>query len=115
MFEKLKIFFNKIFGKTKMINATNKLESQEPDEEIITDVSHDSSYNRFDYMNYQRNTSFRRELNQSTEICNIQKDYDDDRISEDDLTISQIKGLISLYDEQIKILETNIKLRREAI
>ena len=86
MFEKIKIFFIKIFKKQKMLEETKC--SVVPETE--------------NFSNKTESDNLREELNKKTEIYNIQKMYEDEKITEDDLRISQIKQLINLYKEQIE-------------
>lgn len=86
MFEKIKSFFIKIFKKQKMLEETKC--SVVPETE--------------NFSNKTESDNLREELNKKTEIYNIQKMYEDEKITEDDLRISQIKQLINLYKEQIE-------------
>lgn len=127
MLEKLKNIFRKIFNKSKMLaepndNNTNNNDTR-PNNVSTNNTSSIGEYFYFEeenmnqsyYENNRKTNNFRTELSKSAEILNVQKRYDEDIITEDDLTISQIKGLISLYDEQIRILETNIKMKKSLI
>lgn len=82
MFEKIKNIFRRIFLKQKLLQENKTIESELFKTEIKT-------------------SNFREELSKNSEIYNIQKMYDEGKITEDELTISQIKKLISLYKEQI--------------
>jgi hypothetical protein len=75
MFEKIKSIFQRIFGTQKMLI--------EGSEKAVP-----------------KQNNFKKELNKNIEILNIQKMYEDGKITEDDLRISQIKELIKLYKEQ---------------
>lgn len=82
MFKKIKNIFRRIFLKQKLLQENKNVESELLKTEIKT-------------------SDFREELSKNFEICNIQKMYDEGKITEDELTISQIKKLIGLYKEQI--------------
>lgn len=82
MFEKIKNIFRRIFLKQKLLQENKNVENEILKTEIKT-------------------SNFREELSKDSEIYNIQKMYDEGKITEDELTISQIKKLIGLYKEQI--------------
>ena len=82
MFDKLKNFFKKIFLKQKLLEE-NKISN----EKIVK--------------NENEKNDFKKQYSKDYEIYDIQKKYEKGEISEDDLTISQIKKLINLYKEQI--------------
>lgn len=42
-------------------------------------------------------------------LLELQKDYENNIVTEDDLTLEEINELIRLYKIQIKVLEGNIK------
>lgn len=85
MFEKIKHFFSKLFNKQKL------LEEKQNEEKIETEL------------NQIKKNDFRNEININTKIMDLQKMYERGIITEDDLTISQIKQLIKLYREQLNI------------
>ena len=90
MFEKIKNIFRKMFSKQKL------LEERMLEFEIKT-------------------SNFKQELRKETEIYNIQKMYDEGKITEDELQISQIKKLINLYKEQINMLDRDINIKKAKI
>ena len=83
MFEKIKNIFRKIFNKPKLLEES-KLEKKN---ETI------------------RTIYFKEKLTKDTEIYNLQRLYEDGKITEDDLQINQIKKMIALYKEQISSLD----------
>ena len=85
MLGKIKNLFIKLFKKPKLLEE-NKLQTKN---ETI------------------KNSIFKEQLSKDTEIYNLQKLYEEGKITEDDLQISQIKKMIELYKEQIKALENN--------
>lgn len=48
-------------------------------------------------------------LEEYNKLLKLQKDYENNIITEDDLTLEEINELIRLYKIQIKILEGNLK------
>lgn len=80
MFEKIKSIFAKIFKKQKLLEENNSK----------TEVN---------------KNNFREELSKQTQMYNLQKLYEEGKITEDDMQINQIKKLISLYKEQISMLD----------
>lgn len=48
-------------------------------------------------------------LEEYNKLLKLQKDYENNIITEDDLTLEEINELIRLYKIQIKVLEGNIK------
>ena len=85
MFEKIKGFLSKIFKKQKLLEEKN----------IILDNDINIKSNNI--------KSFKEDLSSDNKIYNIQKLYESGEILEEDLTISQIKELISLYKQQISV------------
>ncbi|MCI8361825.1 MAG: hypothetical protein HFJ41_01500 [Clostridia bacterium] len=60
-----------------------------------------------------KQTNFKQELIENTAIYNTQKMYDEGKITEDDMQISEIRKLISVYKEQINILDREIIAKKE--
>ncbi len=90
MFEKIKNIFRKLFKKQKLL-----------EENILkTEV---------------KTNNFKQELSENTEIYNIQKMYDDGKISEDEMKISDIRKLINLYKEQISMLDREILTKKAKV
>lgn len=90
MFEKIKNIFRKLFKKQKLL-----------EENILkTEV---------------KTNNFKQELSENTEIYNIQKMYDDGKISEDEMKISDMRKLINLYKEQISMLDREILTKKAKI
>lgn len=62
-----------------------------------------------------KQTNFKQELIESTAIYNTQKMYDEGQITEDDMQISEIRKLISIYKEQINMLDREITEKKAKI
>lgn len=62
-----------------------------------------------------KQTNFKQELIENTEIYNTQKMYDEGKITEDDMQISEIRKLISIYKEQINMLDREITAKKAKI
>lgn len=90
MFEKIKNILKRLFKKQKLLEE-NILET-----EIKTN-------------------NFKQELTENTQIYNTQKMYEQGKISENDMQISEIRKLISLYKEQINMLDREITAKRAKI
>ncbi len=58
---------------------------------------------------------FKKELIENTQICNTQKMYEEGKITEDDMQISEIRKLISVYKEQINVLDKEIAIKKTNI
>ncbi len=90
MFEKIKNILKKLFKKQSLL-----------EEGILkTEV---------------KQTNFKQELIENTAIYNTQKMYDEGKITEDDMQISEIRKLISLYKEQINMLDREIITKKAKI
>ena len=90
MFEKMKNILKRLFKKQKLL-----------EENILkTEV---------------KTNNFKQELSENTAIYNNQKMYDEGRISEDEMKISDIRKLINLYKEQINMLDREIIAKRAKI
>lgn len=48
-------------------------------------------------------------LEEYKKLLKLQKDYENNIVTEDDLTLDEINELIRLYKIQIKVLEGNLK------
>lgn len=90
MFEKIKNIFRRMFRKQKLLEETISK----------TEI---------------KTNNFKQELSKSTEIYNTQKMYEEGKITEDELQISQIKKLINLYKEQINMLDKDISIKKAKI
>ena len=62
-----------------------------------------------------KQTKFKQELTKSTAIYNTQKMYDEGKITEDDMQITEIRKLISIYKEQINMLDREIITKKAKI
>lgn len=62
-----------------------------------------------------KTNNFKQELSENTAIYNTQKMYDEGRISEDEMKISDIRKLISIYKEQINMLDREITAKKAKI
>lgn len=93
LLEKLKQFFNKFRGvKTLLLT---EIDIMEEDEEDI------------------RERKFREELNarEEQELLRLQGKYEEETISEEELTTIEITNLIGLYKRQIQELDMEISLK----
>ena len=79
MFQKLKQFVKKLFSKQKLIEENSVIKKDGAKKIVKSDI--------------------KTELQVDSQIYNLQKLYEDGKITEDDLTIKQIKDLIKLYKE----------------
>lgn len=87
MFEKIKNILKRLFKKQKLL-----------EENVLkTEV---------------KTNSFKQELSENTAIYNTQKMYDEGKITEDEMKISDIRKLISIYKEQINMLDREITLKK---
>ena len=82
MFKKLKNLFKRIFLNQKLLEEKRISEDNILKTEIIT-------------------PNFKNQLNTNSKIYELQRMYEKGRITEDELTIRQIKSLINLYKQQI--------------
>ncbi len=62
-----------------------------------------------------KQTNFKQELIENTAIYNTQKMYDEGKITEDEMQISEIRKLISIYKEQINMLDREIIAKKAKI
>lgn len=90
MFEKIKNMLKRLFKKQKLLEE-NILET-----EIKTN-------------------NFKQELSENTAIYNTQKMYEEGKTTEDDMQISEIRKLISIYKEQINMIDREIIAKRAKI
>lgn len=79
MFQKLKQFVKKLFSKQKLIEENSVIKKDGAKKIVKSDI--------------------KTELQVDSQIYNLQNLYEDGKITEDDLTIKQIKDLIKLYKE----------------
>ena len=99
IFEKIKIFFRKIFSK-----------KQEPTENEVNEdilVEAEKSYSFRDYI--------KRTENDDTELFELQRRYRNGEIADSDLTQEQINSLCMLYDKQIEDLKRTIKSKEQQV
>lgn len=90
MFEKIKNILKRLFKKQKLL-----------EENVIkTEV---------------KTNNFKQELSENTAIYNTQKMYDEGKITEDEMKISDIRKLISIYKEQINMLDREITAKKAKI
>lgn len=90
MFEKIKNVLKRLFKKQKLL-----------EENILkTEV---------------KTNKFKQELTENTTIYNTQKMYDEGKITEDEMKISDIRKLINLYKEQINMLDREIIAKKAKI
>ncbi len=62
-----------------------------------------------------KTNEFKKELIENTQIYNTQKMYEEGRITEDDMQINEIRKLISVYKEQINVLDKEIAIKKKVI
>ncbi len=62
-----------------------------------------------------KTNEFKKELIENTQIYNTQKMYEEGRITEDDMQINEIRKLISVYKEQINVLDKEIAIKKANI
>ncbi len=62
-----------------------------------------------------KTNEFKKELIENTQIYNTQKMYEEGKITEDDMQISEIRKLISVYKEQINVLDKEIAIKKANI
>lgn len=86
MFEKIKNILKRLFKKQKLLEE-----------------------------NVLKTNSFKQELTENTAIYNTQKMYDEGKITEDEMKISDIRKLINLYKEQINMLDREITTKKAKI
>ena len=86
MFEKIKIFIKNFFGKQKLLEQSNN---------VVDNITENES------------NDFKEKLREDSEIYNLQKLYEEGKITEDDLQICQIKKLIALYKKQNNYIYIN--------
>ena len=79
MFQKLKQFVKKLISKQKLIEEKSVIKKDGAKKIVKLDI--------------------KTELQVDSQVYNLQKLYEDGKITEDDLTIKQIKDLIKLYKE----------------
>lgn len=90
MFEKIKNILKRLFKKQKLL-----------EENVIkTEV---------------KTNNFKQELSENTAIYNTQKMYDEGKITEDEMKISDTRKLISIYKEQINMLDREITAKKAKI
>ncbi len=90
MFEKIKNVLRRLFKKQKLL-----------EENILK--------------NEVKQINFKKEISQNTAIYNTQKMYEEGKITEDDMQISEIRKLISIYKEQINMLDREIAIKKANI
>ena len=85
MLDKIKKFFEKIFKKQKLLTESNQdvKISRKTDIESVKE-------------------NFKKQINVNMELYTLQKMYEQGKITEDDMQISQIKDLIKLYKLQLQ-------------
>ncbi len=62
-----------------------------------------------------KQTNFKKKFTENTTIYNTQKMYDEGKITEDDMQIREIRKLISIYKEQINMLDREILAKKAKI
>ncbi|MCI8345604.1 MAG: hypothetical protein HFJ42_06605 [Clostridia bacterium] len=90
MFEKIKNMLKRLFKKQKLL-----------EENVLKTDS--------------KTNNFKQDLIENTQIYDTQKMYEQGKISEEDMQISEIRKLISLYKEQISMLDREIITKKAKI
>lgn len=90
MFEKIKNILRRLFKKQKLL-----------EENILGTEA--------------KTNEFKKELIENTQIYNTQKMYEEGKITEDDMQINEIRKLISVYKEQINVLDKEIAIKKANI
>ena len=90
IFNKIKIFFIKLFKKDK--GTLNEVSS----EEVVDEVIKPKDMQREEFLKYVKNVE-----NEATKLLKLQKQFDEGIIDVDDLTQEQKEALIDLYKKQI--------------
>ena len=98
IFEKIKGFFRKLFGKKEEVNSMT-------DENFEMEMEKSSDF-RESIKNFEVDES---------NIFELQRRYHNDEISEDDLTQEQINQLCQLYDIQIADLKKTIMTKQKML
>lgn len=78
MFQKIKRIFERIVNKQKLLEES--------------------------YTKTTKSSNFKQKIKENIKIYNIQKQYEEGKIIEDDMQIAQIKELIDLYKKQLNIV-----------
>lgn len=82
--KKIKLFFNRIFNKNRKIETTTN------------NIQPKNNFNMID------------ELHKENKIMKIQRDYENGKITENELSENDRQELLNLYEKQIVNLEENI-------
>ena len=91
---KIKNFFKKIFGKKEIeVQIKQPIQNQE---EVETKEG------------FLDNIEVTEEVKKEADLMSLKEQYDNELISEEELTKEQITGLIKMYDEQIERLKRKI-------
>lgn len=96
VFQKIKNFFKKVFGKKQIENN------------IQPDIIEEESNNEF-------KESIKMTEDEETKLLELQRRYRRGEIAENDLTEEQIDALCELYDKQIEDLKQSIRIKEEKI
>lgn len=97
IFENMRNFLKKIFGKKEVKNEVN--------EDILVEA--EKSYNFRDYI--------RKVDDDDTELFDLQQRYRRGEIADSDLTQEQINSLCMLYDKQIENLKRTIAVKEQQV
>lgn len=98
VFEKMRNFFKKIFGRKEASNEN------EVNEDILVEA--EKSYSFRDYI---------RKVDDDTELFDLQQRYRRGEIADSDLTQEQINSLCMLYDKQIENLKRTIAVKEQQV
>ena len=96
VFQKIKNFFKKVFGKKQIENN------------IQPDIIEEESNNEF-------KESIKMTEDEETKLLELQRRYRRGEVAENDLTEDQIDALCELYDKQIEDLKQSIRIKEEKI
>ena len=102
IFQKIKNFFKRLFGKEE--NSFNTAPVQNIEEDTVTTNSRTSF-----------SETIRIVEDEETKLLKLQKQYRSGQIKESDMSQEQIDSLCNLYDRQIENLEKSNQKRKEKI
>lgn len=104
IFYRIKNFFRNLFGKNKANEYSNPTIS--PNVENIKQNQQTKS----EFMNSIKNTE-----NEETKLYKLQQRYENNELSESDLTDEQVDNLLDLYQDQIDDLEKANSFRKQQL
>ena len=103
IFYKIKNFFRNLFHKHKVIESYTAIENS-------TNTPLEKENDKNSFMESIKNIE-----NEETKLLNLQKQYRNGEIKEEDLTEEQINSLSALYDKQIANLRKSNQIRKQKL